>query len=189
MKHHILFCSVLALISSPAMAAPFTYAPEECEFQITFPEKPFIEKKCAADGKDCSEIVTYTKAIGSDSSTNFRISCNAISATDITKYTPAILEETLKQMSKSAGLQPYDTQSSDEKGYKKASSLSLSERNGKPLIYNGQIWAGKKSLFTMEAEMVGPQNNEIEKIFADIMKNTYPKDLPPTPKHVGKKEA
>jgi hypothetical protein len=40
----------------------------------------------------------------------------------------------------------------------------------------------------MEAEMVGPQNNEIEKIFADIMKNTYPKDLPPTTKPVGKKD-
>ena len=178
MKHFLLFCSALAF-SLPALSEPFTYAPETCEFQITFPEKPFIEKKCAADGKECSEIVTYTKAIGAEASTNFRISCNPISSTDMEKYTPSILEETLKQMSKSSGLQPYDTRSDEKDGYKSASSLSLSERDGKGLIHNGQIWAGKKSLFTMESEMIGTQNDEIEKIFVGIMKSAYPKDRSP----------
>jgi len=186
MKSLLIFSSILAL-SSPAMAAPFTYAPKDCEFQITFPEKPFIETKCAANGKECSEIVTYTKAIGAESSTNFRVSCNPISANDITKYTPSILEETLKQMVKSNGLEPYDTQSGEKDGYKNASTLSLSQRDTKPLIYNGQIWAGEKSLFTLEAEMVGSQNNEIEKIFAEILKNTYPKDHPPVIKPADKK--
>jgi len=202
------FLIPLILISSPALAEPFTYAPKECEFQITFPEKPFIETKCANEGKDCTEIVTYTKAVGANSSTNFRVSCNPLSNAESDKYTPAILEETLKQMSKSAGLEPYDTQSSEDNGYKKAATLSLTERDGKALIYNGQIWAGGKSIFTLEAEMlleakmpneknndeikkinntVQKTNDEIQKIFADILRGTYPKDNPPHPKASEKK--
>lgn len=176
------FLIPLLLASSPALSAPFTYGPESCEFQITFPEKPFIETKCSADGKDCAEIVTYTKAIGSSASTNFRISCNPATKGELEKYTPEILEKTLKQMSKSAGLEPYDTRSSDDNGYKKASSLSLSERDGKAIIYNGQIWVGKTSIFTLEAEMLGEKNDEIQQIFADILRDTYPKDSPPKPK-------
>lgn len=181
MKHLFILCATLA-ISAPALAAPFTYGPDNCEFQITFPEKPFIEKKCTGDGKDCTEIVSYTKAIGASSSTNFRVSCNVISADDVKKYTPDVLEETLKQLSQSNNLTPYNTQSSEYNGYPHASSLSLAERDQKPLIYNNQIWVGKSSLFTLEAEMLGEKNDAIEKTFADILKNTYPKDHPPANK-------
>ena len=178
MKHLFILCATLA-ISAPALAAPFTYGPDNCEFQITFPEKPFIEKKCTGDGKDCTEIVSYTKAIGADSSTNFRVSCNVISADDVKKYTPDVLEETLKRLSKSNGLVPYDTKSGDNNGYKNATSISLSERDQKPLIYHNQIWVGKTSIFTIEAEIAGNKNDDVEKTFADILKKTYPKDHPP----------
>ncbi|OFW87347.1 MAG: hypothetical protein A3B66_08255 [Alphaproteobacteria bacterium RIFCSPHIGHO2_02_FULL_46_13] len=182
MKNILLFCSAIALASglaSPAFAAPYTYGPENCEFQVTFPEKPFIEKKCGQTANDCTEVATYTKAVGADSSTNFRVSCNPLAASEIQKYTPAIIEETLKQLVKSNNLTPYNSQSSDADGYKSASSIALSERDGKPLIYNGQIWIGKKSMFTVEAEMVGSTNSEVEKTFVGIMKNMYPKDRPP----------
>jgi hypothetical protein len=178
MKNILLFCSALAL-STPLWAAPYTYGPADCEFQITFPEKPFIEKKCGQNATNCAEVATFTKAVGTESSTNFRVSCNPIEASEAAKYTPEIIEETLKQLVKSNNLVPYNSQSSERDGYKSASSLSLSERNGKPLIYNGQIWIGKTSMFTIEAEMSGAQNEEIEKTFAGIMRNTYPKDRPP----------
>lgn len=178
MKNILLFCSVMAL-AAPVMAEPYTYGPDNCEFQVTFPEKPFIEKKCGQNGNDCAEVATYTKAVGAESSTNFRVSCNPLAASEIQKYTPAIIEETLKQLVKSNNLTPYNSQSSDANGYKSASSIALSERDGKPLIYNGQIWIGKKSMFTVEAEMLGATNSEVEKTFVGIMKNMYPKDRTP----------
>lgn len=168
-------CATFA-VATPAVAAPFTYAPDTCEFQITFPEKPFIEKKCTGEGKDCTEIVSYTKAIGATSSTSFRVSCNPIPPNDVKKYTPEILEETLKQMAKSNNLEPYNTQSATQDGYTQASSLCLSTRDQKPLIYNSQIWVGTTSMFTIEAEMLGQKNNTIEKTFAEILKNTHPKN-------------
>lgn len=178
MKKTLLFCSVLAL-SPAAWAVPYTYGPDDCEFQITFPEKPFIEKKCGQNANSCTEVATFTKAVGAEASTNFRVTCNPLAATEIEKYTPAIIEETLNQLVKSNNLVPYNSQSSDKDGYKSASSISLSQRDGKALIYNGQIWIGKKSMFTIEAEMVGPTNDIVEQTFVSIMRNTYPKDRPP----------
>lgn len=169
----------LLLLSTPALAEPFTYGPENCEFQITFPEKPFIEKKCGQSVTDCAEVATYTKAVGANSSTNFRVTCNSLSPDEIQKYTTAVVEETLKQLVKSNNLIPYDSQSSDKDGYKSSSTISLSFRDDKAVIYNAQIWMGKKSMFTLEAEMIGEDNDEIQSIFASILRNTYPKDRKP----------
>ncbi len=171
----------LLLVCSPALAEPFTYGPDNCEFQITFPEKPFIEKRCGQSVADCTEVATYTKAIGTTSSTNFRVTCNPLSAAEVEKYSTAIIEETLKQLVKSNNLVPYDSQSSEEDGYKSSSTISLSQRDGKPLIYNAQIWIGKKSMFTIEAEMLGDANDDIQSTFANILKKTYPKDKKPAP--------
>lgn len=180
MKQFFLFCSAIALCT-PALAAPFTYGPDNCEFQITFPEKPFIEKKCGQNVADCVEVVTFTKAVGAESSTHFRVTCNPLAPADIEKYTPEIIAETLNQLVKSNNLIPYTSQAADENGYKSATTVSLAERDGKTVIYNGQIWIGKKSMFTIEAEMLGPRSDEVEKTFVDIMRNTYPKDRPSSP--------
>ena len=178
MKSLPLFCLAIAF-STPVLSAPYIYGPDSCEFQITFPEKPFIEKKCTQNVMDCAEVVTFTKAVGLESSTNFRVTCNPISPTDVTKYTADIIKETLNQLVQSNHLEPYNSESFEKDGYKSASTISLSQRDGKPLIYNGQIWVGQKSIFTIEAEMLGAQNHEIEKTFAYIMKNTYPKAFSP----------
>lgn len=178
MKNILLFCSALA-ISSSAWAAPYTYGPDDCEFQVTFPEKPFIEKKCGQNANNCTEVASFTKAVGTESSTNFRVTCNALVPAEIEKYTPEIIEATLNQLVKSNNLTPYNSQSSAKDGYKSASTVSLSQRDGKALIYNGQIWVGKKSMFTVEAEMVGSTNDEVEKTFVSIMKNTHPKNNTP----------
>jgi hypothetical protein len=172
----------LTLCSLPAMAEPFTYGPEPCEFQVTFPEKPLIEKKCSGVGIDnCTEVVSFTKTAGVNSSTYFRVTCTSIKGDEVSKYTPAIIEETLRQLLKSNNLEAYDIQSAETDGYKNASAISLSVRDDKSLIYNAQMWLGKKSMLTLEAEMAGDQNDAIEKTFADILKNSYPKDRPPTP--------
>ena len=194
MKHFLLFCSV-GLLATPALAESFTYGPESCEFQITFPEKPYIEKKCrAAQGSEksksppeCAEIVSYTKAVGASASTEFRVTCQSITADERNKYNSAILEETLKKMLQDKGLEAFNTKSGDKGNYKTAATLSLTTRDGKPLIYSSQLWVGQKSMFTIEAEMLGEKNDEIEKIFADILKKTYPKDSPPPSPNPAKK--
>ena len=169
----------LFLLSTPALAAPFTFGPEDCEFQITFPEKPFTEKKCGGNPTDCTVVTTFTKAMGTTASTNFRVTCNPLDASEAEKYTPKIIEETLKKLVQSNNLIVYDLQSSKNDSYKSASAISISQRDEKALVYNAQIWVGQKSIFTIEGEMVGESNDAIQETFANILRNTYAKDRKP----------
>lgn len=169
----------LLLLSSPALAESFTYGPEDCEFQITFPEKPFIEKKCGQKVNDCSVVTTYTKAVGTSASTHFRATCLPLKTDEADKYTPALIEETLRKLVQSNDLIVYDLQNSNHDSYRSSSAISISQRNEKPLVYNAQIWVGKKSIFTIEGEMVGDSNDVIQETFATILRNTYAKDRKP----------
>jgi hypothetical protein len=169
----------LLLLSSPALAEPFTFGPDDCEFQTTFPEKPFIEKKCSQNSADCTVVTTFTKAVGTSASTNFRVTCNPLDANEAGKYTPKIIEETLKKLVQSNNLIIYDIQSSKNDTYKSASAISVSQRDEKALVYNAQIWVGKKSIFTIEGEMIGDGNEVIQETFANILRNTYAKDRKP----------
>lgn len=168
----------LCLFPIPAFAETYTYAPESCEFQIAFPERPFIENKCP-NGKEnaCTEVVTFTHAVGMDSAVNFRITCLSGEQAELGKYTPDIMKETLNQMLKEAGLEAYDLTASEDKEtkIKRASTVSVGQRGGKDVIYNGQIWIGKKSIFTLESDISGPANEKADKVFADILKSVQAK--------------
>lgn len=175
MNKLILNTALLLLFSSPALAAPYTYAPDQCEFEITFPEKPFIEQKCAGSINDCAEVVSYTKTSADNSSLTFRVTCNTLSEKDAKNYTPEIIQTTLEKMIKDGDMVPYAIQSDDKGKYKSASAICLTRRNETPVIYNGQIWIGHSSMFTIEAEMSGGQDEIIEKSFAEILKSAHMK--------------
>ena len=171
--------------ASPALAEPYTYAPDGCEITTTFPEKPFFQTKCTGpeNARDCAEIVTYTKTdTEAGASVNFRMSCRVQDQTELNKYTPEIVEETLRQMITSAGLEPFNIVSKAEDGFRKTSAISIGEKAGKADIFSGQIWIGKSSMFTLEAEMIGPKNDKLEAVFADVLRNTHAKNMVPLPK-------
>ena len=174
-----LFALILFLAPSPALAAPFTYAPEHCEFKITFPEKPYFEQKCTSgEKKQCAEVVTYTKVVAAESSVNFRVTCNQQDPGELARYTPAIMEETIKQLVSDANLEFDHTEMMEKDGYKSAAAVSIGTRGDRDIVYTGQIWIGKTSLFTLEADMTGPQDAEADKVFTDILKSMKPKKEP-----------
>lgn len=166
------------------MAEPFTYAPDGCEITTTFPEKPFFQTKCTGpeNARDCAEIVTYTKTdTEAGAAINFRMSCRVQDLAELEKYTPEIVEETLRQMITSAGLEPFNIVSKAEDGFRKTSAISIGEKGGKADIFSGQIWIGKTSMFTLEAEMIGPKNEKLEAVFAEVLRNTHAKNMIPKP--------
>lgn len=177
---HILACSAIFLFgfATPALAAPFTYEPETCEFKISYPEKPYIEQKCTTgDKKICSEVVTYTKVISADTSVNVRVTCNQHDAKELENYSPDIMKETIKHMASQAKMSVRDVNSGEVAGYKSASAVNLGERGGRDIFYTAQVWIGKTSIFTLEADMTGPQDHDADKLFTDILKSMQPKNL------------
>ncbi len=170
---------VLLLISTPALAAPFTYAPDHCDFKITFPEKPFIEEKCTgADKKSCDEVVTYTQ-MDDASSVNFRITCLKQDPKELQAYTPENLKTTLDEMVKEAGLHAFAQDSALTKnGTRTSVELATGKRNDRDVIYTGQIWIGKTSILSLEGEMLGPQDKKVDEVYSNILKSIKGKGEP-----------
>lgn len=177
-----LIAGALLLSATAAQAEPFTYAPEHCEFKITFPEKPFIEEKCSGtDKKKCDEVVTYIKTAEA-SSVNFRVTCLKEDPKIIESYTHDSLLSSLETMVKEASLQSFAKDSATIDGYiKSAVNLAAGTRNEREIVYTGQIWTGKNSILNMEGEMQGPQNKQVDDLYSEILKSIGPKK-PATPK-------
>lgn len=164
----------LFLFSAPVQAEPSVYAPENCDFTITFPEKPYVEKKCSGE-KDCTEVVTFTKVLDIGASVNFRVTCIPLAEKELARYTPEVMETTLTEMLKQTNLEPYNIDSEEKEGFKRAGSVSFGKRNDQDILHAGQLWVGKKSIFTMEGEMLGNSSDKLNQLFADILKTVQAK--------------
>lgn len=166
----------LLMFSAAAQAEPFTYAPAQCEFKITFPEKPFIEEKCSGpDKQKCDEVVTFTKTSDA-SSVNFRVTCLKEDPKILETYTHDALASSLDTMVKDAGLTSFAKDSATIDGYiKSAVNLAAGARNDREIVYTGQIWTGRNSILNMEGEMAGPQNKQIDDLYSEILKSIGPK--------------
>lgn len=166
-----LLASLCATFPATVFAAPYVHAPQTCEFTITFPEKPHSETKCSAQSEACAEVVTFAKVPHIGASINFRVSCLPLTEKDVATYTPEVMKQTLSRMLEEAHLPPYSLEAEEKDGVKRASSVSLGTRNGQDVMYTGQIWVGRHSMLTVEGEMQGPQNDTLDRIFAEILKS------------------
>ena len=158
-------------------SAKFLYAPEYCEFQIEFPQEYFSRKSCIAD--NCFDIISFAKT-NENSNVDVRLSCQKKTSEEIKDIKNSDLKETVRELAIDAGLRPYAadvaTLPSD---IVTAVTIALGMRGKKESIYTGQFWIGKKSLLTLEAEMTGPANTEIEKIYSEILTSVKPKEKSP----------
>lgn len=173
----------LLLLSFPALAEPFTYAPPHCDFTITFPEKPFIEEKCTSDKtKTCEEVLTYTQMAG-PASLNFRVTCLKEDPKILATYKTTNLTSTLDDMVKDTGLTSYGADAAEmENGIKTAVNLAGGIRNDREVVYTGQVWLGKNSIFSLEGEMSGPEDKKINEVYTQILKSVMPKKTKAEPK-------
>jgi hypothetical protein len=179
---------ILAALCSPlpAMAAPFTYTSEKCDFAVTFPDKPFIEEKCAKGV--CNDVLTYTLT-SEASSVDFRITCEAQDAKALAAVTPESLKTETDRMVKDAGLTVFTSDAAIVDKTKTAVSLATGSRNGRDIIFTGQIWAGAGSSLILEGEMAGPEDEKINTVFADVLRSVRDKNAPPESKVESKPES
>lgn len=175
-KHTLMAAIFLVSSGGFASAEPFTYAPDHCDMEVTFPEKPFIEKKCTSSGTktECSDVVTFKKLAPPDTALNVRVTCVSHEKSVLDTYTPAVVEETLKRMTKDQNMEVYNIVSDLIDGLRGTTSTSIGTESDVSYIYTGQIWIGEKSLFTIEAKTTG-ENESIDKIFAEVLESTHAK--------------
>lgn len=176
---------ILCLISGPAFAAEYTYAPKDCEFNMTFPEAPADGKACDRENpKDCHFVSTYTKIYDVSTGMRINVTCSAAEAGMMSKYSGQVMQYTLGAMAKEH-IDTKDSQTAfEDLGYAKQAVLMGSKKqvDGNDSVYMSELWIGKKSVLTIEGEMTGPANEEADKLFAHIMKSvrTAASDKPAT---------
>lgn len=194
---------------SVEVSADHLYAPENCEMQIGFPKPPQIQRKCgtgpdSANSAACTEVVTYREErttpppaqVGKDeksapssssappaaalSSLSVRVTCQDYTPSQLESFNDDVLKSALDQMLREQNYESYrDFTVDTTAGLRRASSMSLGTLNNVDHLYTGQIWKGAHSLFTLEAQMIGPSNPDIEKTFVAILRATHPKQTDP----------
>ena len=173
------------VFAAPAQAEPTVYAPEGCEFQMTFPEAPYTSRRCRPnDPSQCDVITSYTKVFGVSHTMNFYVSCKPTERDVFNDYDREILRTTLIGMAGKSNLETFETSFDDDENVRRGSLLGAGEsHNGKnTLLYMGQIWVGHGSVMTVEGELIGDQTDDTDKQFADIMRTlTTKKPTPESP--------
>ncbi len=178
---------LLMLLAAPAQAEPYVYAPEHCEFTITFPSEPFIGRKCSPDNpQQCHETISFTKVFDVTASLNMTVACNPAEDKMYDRYSGDVMKTTLIAMAGRGKLDEFETGFNDMKDAKMAYILGYGKKGDQDLIYNGQLWIGQKSVFSLEADVVGDYVDGADAMFAEILQTVQLKNppaattLPPT---------
>lgn len=158
----------------PPKELPAKYSPDYCEFEAAFPEAPYIKTQCdgGESGTECYEHVSYTQTFALDATVTLRVVCNKIGQDIKDKYDEDIMVKTLEAMTKQNVVQKFSTSyMEDESGdYRLAGLVGEGKVGMTPSIFIAQMWLGKQSAMTVEAELVGEQFNESDALFRDLLR-------------------
>ena len=170
--------SILAEDKKPEASAPAaaqeksaTYAPDFCEFTVSFPAAPYTSQRCDDAGKQCYDQVSYTQVFDMASTVNFRVICNPVDESIIQNYTPEVMAATLRAMTNRSVVQTFDISQRDEKDYKQAGLVGEGRTGKMATIYIAQLWIGKHSALSVEAELIGKAAEPADKLFSDVLKS------------------
>ena len=152
-------------------AASHTYAPDYCEFTITFPEAPYTTRRCDDDGARCYDQVSYTQVFDMQATVNFRVLCNPVAESVVESYSGEVMEATLRAMTKRSVVETYKTSFREEENYKQAGLVGEGKSGKLATLYIAQLWIGQKSAFSIEAELIGETADAPDELFSDILKS------------------
>ncbi len=190
------FAGIIVLLlfsySSAARAGEYLWAPDDCEFQMTFPGEPHAIRRCHNKMPDkCMEMTGYTEVFELDATVNIYVSCNPSEISLRKDFTPDLLRTTLLARPNADLLEVYDISQSDTPDALIGALFGAGESpNGNDqMVYIAQLWVGNSSLLTLEAELIGTQSDDVDKAFANILATLKPKnEHPVTPEAPAKEE-
>jgi len=177
LRERVLSGAIVALLcfSPSAHAEDYTYAPEGCDFRMTFPEEPLSETRCNAEKPEqCYKTAIFNRVFALDSSVRVTVTCNKAEENMLERYSGEVMQFTLEAMAKEA-VSDYQTSFADHGEAKEAIILGSRQLpDGGAKIYMAQLWIGKTSVLTVEGEVSGVATEESDTLFMGIMKSVRP---------------
>lgn len=142
----------------------------DCEFELVFPGEPVSAQRCMADKpQSCTPTTSFTKVFDMKATVKFTVACGKTESGMFDHYNGSIMEATLRTMAKANGLQNYETGYQEFENAKQAVIMGHDQWGQSDRIYISQLWVGRKSILTVEAELLGEADQEAEDIFMDIV--------------------
>lgn len=158
----------------------FTFGPDFCDFDITFPEAPAVAQKCVND--QCYEVNSYTMVYDLQTTVDVSVTCNPSTPADYKRYSEAVMKTALYGMIDNRNLKTHDIKFSQREKTKTAALTGEGITGSEEKIYTGQIWVGPNSVFTIQAELVGRAHAVADKSFGDILSSITEKEGKQLPK-------
>jgi hypothetical protein len=159
----------------PLPANPARFAPDFCDFEITFPEKPLVAQKCVPGG-DCYEVNSYTMVYDLQTTVDITVTCNPSTPAAYERYSEPVVRAALAGMVETRNLETSETRFQDFETIKSGSLTGTGRAGQQDKIYSGQLWIGPNSIFTVQAELIGEAHDKADKNFRDILQSIKSKN-------------
>ena len=188
-KKFLILAAILIIAATPAFAEeeaveepaankesalPVVYSPEGCGFSVSFPEEPASKEICEEQPeKRCQQQINFTKVYDMAATVNFRVICSTIDKEIYSNYSAEIMQKTLLAMTDQNVVKTYDSSFREEDGYKQAGLVGEGMAGQLSTLYIAQLWIGKNSALSLEAELIGEKNDDAEKLFSDVLKSVH----------------
>lgn len=146
------------------------FAPDFCDFEITFPEAPVVQQKCIPDG-DCFQVNSYTMVYDLQTTVDVTVTCNPSTPSAYEQYNEAVMKAALSGMVENKNLTSHEVryQTLKDEKVKNAALTGAGITGRSEKIYSGQLWIGENSVFTVQAELIGGAHADADKSFHDIL--------------------
>lgn len=155
----------------------FRYAPDFCDFEVTFPETPATMKKCLPDN-DCFDVSSYTMVYDLQTTVDVSVTCNPSTPEAFESYNQAVMKAALAGMVESKNLSSHEVRFDEikEENVKSAAITGTGSTGRQEKIYTAQLWIGPNSVFTIQAELIGSAHEKADKSFGEILSSIKTKE-------------
>lgn len=153
------------------------YAPKTCDFEITFPEEPYLSKRCPPNVNKCYQITGYTMVYDMSTTVDFSVTCVPSKPANYDRYDDRAIRVVLDSMVKRAEVEEYNINTQEMNGYRQGSLIGTGKYGRQSRIYNAQLWVGQNSVMTIEAKLTGPSHPQADEVFSDILASIQKKKV------------
>ncbi len=156
------------------------YAPDHCDFEITFPDAPYTSKRCPEGTGKCYNLTGYTMVYNLSTTVEISVTCIPSSPVNYNRYNDRVIKTALNGMVERAAVTDFNINTKEYEDMRQGSLIGTGKYGRQKRIYNAQLWIGQNSVFTVEAKLTGRKHGEADTVFGDILNSIQKKQAEET---------
>lgn len=154
---------------------PGRFAPDFCDFELTFPEAPMQTQRCVPSG-ECYTVYSYTMVYDLQTTIDISVNCTPSTPANFKRYTQVVMKAALAGMIEERNLDTHDISFKEDAKTKSAALTGTGKTGTQDKIYTGQLWVGQNSVLTVQAELIGGAHDVADASFGDILQSLVIKE-------------